>query len=91
MLRKDFKRCLLAMFIVAILILCQSGIRTCAIVCLAILSAGFAVISAVWLFAFILVAVIDKSLSSAWHYVHPVTMLKECFCEQKGEKDEVRD
>lgn len=89
MLREDVKRHLLEIFIVTILILCQSGIKACAIVYFAVLSAGFIVTAVVWLLAFIIIAIIDKSLSSAWHSVHPVTIFKECFCVQEGEKDEV--
>lgn len=91
MLREDVKRKSLITFFCFVLLAFQSGIKTSAIVFTVIFGAGLVLTTIVWLFAFILVAVIDKSISSAWNYVHPVTMFKECFYEQKGEKDEVRD
>lgn len=91
MLREDVKRESLITFFCFVLLAFQSGIKTSAIVFTIIFGAGLVLTTIVWLVAFIVIAIIDKSLVSTWNYIHPVTLFKECFCEQEGEKDEVRD
>lgn len=87
MLREDVKRKSLITFFCFVLLALQSGIKTSTIVFTAILGAGQVLSTIAWLITFIVIAIMDKSLSSAWHSVHPATIFKECFCKQECEKD----
>lgn len=87
MLTKETKKHLMAILLVAIALAITKGVRVCAIVILAIFCVGMLLITSVWLIGFLIVAVVEHSVSYAWDYLHPVKMLRECFCEQE-EKSE---
>lgn len=87
MLTKDTKKHFMAIFLAVIALALTTGIRTCAIVTLAIFGVGILLITIVWLIGFFIIAVLEHSSSYAWNYLHPSKMLHECFCEQE-EKSE---
>lgn len=87
MLTKDTKKHFLAIFLAVIALALTAGIRTCAIVTLAIFGVGMLLITVVWLIGFFIIAALEHSLSCALDCLHPAKMLHECFCEQE-EKSE---
>lgn len=87
MLTEDTKKHFIAIFITVIALALTEGIRTCAIVTLAIFGVGILLITVVWLIGFFIIAALEHSLTCAWDCLHPAKMLHECLCEQE-EKSE---
>ena len=69
-----------SLFIISLVMMCLlQGFRVVVIVFVTIFLAGLAVITPIWLIAFVIGTVLTKDLKTTWQELNPVKIIKECF------------
>lgn len=86
-LKEDTKKEFSVIVIVAILLLILQGFCQGFRILFIILLVGSMFITAIWLFCFVIMLLLTRSLKEAWDTLNPGKMLIECFFDNSEESE----